>query len=79
MDSATAIANLLAYGQPAGELVGARQAMAFSTSCGEEHTASDIGPTGVPVCPPIGEDEGANRVLELLIQPRRQGCLPLGG
>lgn len=64
VDSATAIANLLAYGQPAGELVGAQQAMALPTSCGDEHKASDIGPTGVPVCPPIGEDEGVKNVLE---------------
>jgi len=60
VDSAVAIANLLGFGELTPG-VATSQLMALPSSCGDDLKASDIGPTGVPVCPPISEDEGAKR------------------
>ena len=64
VDSAVAIARLLAYGPSTA--VGVFDVQ--GAQCGAAHKAADIGPTGVPICPPIALEEGQKNVLKALKQ-----------
>ena len=62
VDSALAVAKLLGHGE--SDSAGAPYVYQLSSACDHKPKASDIGPTGVPVCPPIQEDEGAKKAKE---------------
>lgn len=64
VDSALAIAKLLGTGE--SEEAGGSQFMSVSSECGEDHKADDIGPKGLPVCPPIVNDEVMKTVVKLM-------------
>lgn len=78
VDSALAIAKLLGHGGPPES--GAAQSLSIQTDCGEDHKAADIGPKGLPVCPPLAEDEKTKLMVELLMQLQKKTTTvdPLG-
>ncbi|MCA9600310.1 MAG: hypothetical protein KC776_43700 [Myxococcales bacterium] len=77
VDSVTAALKLLTYGPEDPPVM---QAMAATPCEPETHPATEVGPTGVPVCPPISLNAGVGRakstVGHLKLPPKKQGSEP---
>lgn len=68
VNSAVAVARLLAVGDEKNSVVqelGLQRTLSLD-ACGATNDGSRIGPTGVPVCPPISGNEGARTALGFL-------------
>ncbi len=67
IDSALAATKLLTMGDATA--IGLASVIKPDTTCGAQHKPADVGPLGVPICPPISTNEGvtlAKGMLEAL-------------
>jgi hypothetical protein len=66
VDSALAIAKFLGFGDGRngdGSVTEGVMTRDFADECGGEHKWNAVGPGGIPVCPPIAEDEKTEKAL----------------
>ena len=84
VDSSRAVARLLTYGDDDVNGTGLApriQTLQADDDCGGDHRAEELGPTGVPVCPPISNDDDVqvaiNWFRDLQVAPNPAD--PVGG